>query len=588
MEQKIESSEYVVFARKYRPNNFKALIGQDHVVATLQNAISTKQIAQAYIFCGIRGVGKTTLARVLSANLNCTDNTDQDACGECQNCVDIINGNHVDVIEFDAASRTGVNDIRDIIDNAIYGPTLSKYKIYIIDEVHMLSNSAFNALLKTLEEPPQYLKFIFATTEIKKIPLTVLSRCQRFDLKRVEISKLIKHFNYILQQEQVNCSEQDLLYIAQLADGSVRDGLSLLEQSIIYGNGKDVDLSDLFGIMHYQSVIKLFKEIVSGNSIVAIEQIRYFYNLGVLPESINQNLLRFCHTLSCFKISDDIVDENFNLFVTEETKQFAQKLSFEYLSRVWQILLKTIEEIKNAKYQLSILEMSILKIIYISDLPSPQEVINQLYQQQDSDINPIKLQNDIDNSDLCNDLTKKDIIEDVNIKALLLDFTDLIALVEQKNELVMLFNLQNNITVIKYDHANLLIELIMHKDCPATFCKDLYKFLFKHSGKKWTVNKLDPDYGDSVKVINQSLPDKPALNDQAFDSEQLVNKNDSVLEVDGNYSDSINNNQCQQEYMSVPKINKKVNKAKISDDNLVMNDILKHFPNAEIEIEEEQ
>lgn len=363
MSEQEQQSEYRVLARKYRPQDFSALIGQEALVQTLSNAIDANRLAHAFILTGVRGVGKTTTARIIAKALNClsTDGPTTQPCGTCDNCVAITNDRHPDVLEMDAASRTGVDDIREIIDSVRYRPTNARFKVYIIDEVHMLSKNAFNALLKTLEEPPSQVKFIFATTEIRKVPITVLSRCQRFDLRRVDVDVLTTHFQNICQQESWDMDDEAAKLIATAADGSVRDGLSILDQAGALGEGKitGADVQHMLGLADRQKVQSLFDALQTGNNAEALQIADNLYAYGADPIIILQDLLQLTHT-ACRSAA------------LENPEQLPA------LTRTWQILLKGLTEVNNAPQPHLAVEMIFIRLMHAAGLPSPGEIIQQL------------------------------------------------------------------------------------------------------------------------------------------------------------------------------------------------------------------
>lgn len=381
-------SEYQVLARKYRPRKLSELVGQDVLVRTLSSAIKQNRIPHAFVLTGIRGVGKTSTARIIARSLLCTgkDGTNKEPtvepCGICPNCQGIQNDNHVDVIEVDAASRTGVNDIREIIDQVNYSPVMGRLKIYIIDEVHMLSKSAFNALLKTLEEPPGHVKFIFATTEVRKIPVTILSRCMRFDLPRVSLEKLNEHFKNVSASEGVEVDDDAIKIIAGSAEGSVRDGLSLLDQAMAVSAGQKVSaekVREMLGLADKDQTYNLLAQIVDAKFEEALKNLKDIYDKGTDPVLVIKDLLEITHMLTLAKASDAILKQS---FVSELEKNKSQeilaKTSMAELTRLWQILSKGIEESRYCPSPLMAAEMIIIRGCYASSLPTPAEIIERL------------------------------------------------------------------------------------------------------------------------------------------------------------------------------------------------------------------
>lgn len=380
---------YRVLARKYRPQNFDELVGQDALVRTLRNAIQSGRIHQAYMLTGVRGVGKTTTARIIARALNCIGPDGQGGptispCGVCEMCVSIAADRNVDVIEMDAASNTGVDNVREIIEGVRYAPSAARYKLYIIDEVHMLSKSAFNALLKTLEEPPPHVKFVFATTEIRKVPVTVLSRCQRFDLRRVDHGTLIAHFTRIAEKEQVPVAADAIAQIARAADGSVRDGLSLLDQAIALGGGAVTmaQVRDMLGLADRTRIIDLLEAALTAQPGEALNILDDLHKRGADPIVILQDLLDFTHFLTRARVVAGTADDP-SIPEEERTRgvALAGKLGMPALARAWQILLKGLGEVSHAPVPMQALEMVVIRLAYAADLPTPGDLIRKIEEQ---------------------------------------------------------------------------------------------------------------------------------------------------------------------------------------------------------------
>ncbi|MDE3061315.1 MAG: DNA polymerase III subunit gamma/tau, partial [Pseudomonadota bacterium] len=368
--------EYRVLARKYRPATFADLIGQEALVRTLTNAIETGRIAHAFLLTGIRGVGKTTTARIIARALNCEQGPTISPCGTCANCTMIAEDRHMDVIEMDAASHTGVGDIRELIDTVRYLPGSARYKVYIIDEVHMLSTSAFNALLKTLEEPPPHVKFIFATTEARKIPVTILSRCQRFDLKRVPLETLATHLANICAKEQVQAEEEALKIMAVAAEGSVRDALSLLDQAITRGPITAASVRQMLGSADNTATFRLLETLLVGDIAGALAELRRQYADGADPLLIVQDALEVTHLITRVKVTPAaLADVSLSEHDRAAAKAMADKLAMPVLTRLWQMWLKGIGEVRMAPMPLAALEMLLVRIAYAAELPTPAEVI---------------------------------------------------------------------------------------------------------------------------------------------------------------------------------------------------------------------
>ncbi|PKQ00473.1 MAG: DNA polymerase III subunit gamma/tau [Alphaproteobacteria bacterium HGW-Alphaproteobacteria-13] len=383
-----QAGPYRVLARKYRPQTFAELIGQDAMVRTLGNAIARDRLAHAFLMTGVRGVGKTSTARLIAKALNCIGPDGQggptiDPCGVCEPCRAITEGRHIDVIEMDAASNTGVDDVREIIEAVRYAAVSARYKIYIIDEVHMLSRNAFNALLKTLEEPPPHVKFLFATTEVNKVPVTVLSRCQRFDLRRITPDMLFAHFSAILQKEGVEAEAPAIWLIANAAEGSVRDGLSILDQAIAHadldGGGKigAEQVRTMLGLSDRSSIARLMAAILEGEAGGAIDLARAQYALGIEPVAMVRGLMDLTHAVTLAKVSrhDDPALAEAD---RERIGDWARTLGFAPLNRLWQLLLKGHEEVLRANNPLEHLEMLLLRVIYAASLPDPGELAKMI------------------------------------------------------------------------------------------------------------------------------------------------------------------------------------------------------------------
>ena len=377
---------YQVLARKYRPATFKDLIGQDAMVQTLKNAFEADRIAHAFVMTGVRGVGKTTTARIIAKGMNCIGVDGKggptiEPCGVCDNCTTIAGGRHVDVMEMDAASRTGVGDIRELIDSVHYRAASARYKIYIIDEVHMLSTSAFNALLKTLEEPPEHVKFIFATTEIRKIPVTVLSRCQRFDLRRIEPEVMMVHLQKIAGLEKAEVAEDAMALITRAAEGSVRDALSLLDQAIAHGAGETTvdQVRAMLGLADRGRVLDLFDLIMKGDAAGALNELSSQYAEGADPMAVLRDMAEITHWISVIKLSPDAADDpTVSPDERERGKQAATDLPMRALTRMWQMLLKALEEVSAAPNAMMAAEMAIIRLTHVAELPSPEELVRKL------------------------------------------------------------------------------------------------------------------------------------------------------------------------------------------------------------------
>ncbi len=375
-------SNYTVLARKYRSQDFQTLIGQDVLVKTLTTAINTGRIAHAYIFTGIRGTGKTSTARILAKALNClsSDTATPSPCGMCENCKSIAAGQHIDVMEIDAASHTGVDNMRDILDAAQYRPTNGRYKVYIIDEVHMLSTSAFNALLKTLEEPPAHVIFILATTEIRKVPVTILSRCQRFDLMRVPVDTLKKHFAWVAAQEQVELSDSANELLARAADGSVRDGLSLLDQAIAQTGGHvdEAAVLDMLKRADRGVVVDFMKTVLSGNTAAALDKVDQIYNNGADLSMLLLDMMEWTHWATRMHPSlhaGDVTNSPYTADQRNQIREINKTATLNTLSRIWQVMVAAVPEMQASSNQKQCFDMLIVRMMHVADMPTVAELM---------------------------------------------------------------------------------------------------------------------------------------------------------------------------------------------------------------------
>ncbi|MBY6091274.1 DNA polymerase III subunit gamma/tau [Maritimibacter alkaliphilus] len=377
---------YQVLARKYRPETFADLVGQEAMVRTLKNAFAADRIAQAFIMTGIRGTGKTTTARIIAKGMNCIGPDGEggpttEPCGQCEHCRAIMEGRHVDVMEMDGASHTGVNDIREIIDSVNYRAASARYKIYIIDEVHMLSTSAFNALLKTLEEPPAHVKFIFATTEIRKVPVTILSRCQRFDLRRIEPEVMIALLRKIATSESAQITDDALSLITRAAEGSARDATSLLDQAISHGAGETTaeQVRAMLGLADRGRVLDLYEAIMRGDTAAALAELSAQYADGADPMAVLRDLAEITHWISVVKITPDAAeDPTVSPDERERGLAMAEQLPMRAMTRMWQMLLKALEEVSVAPNAMMAAEMAVIRLTHVAELPSPEDLIRRL------------------------------------------------------------------------------------------------------------------------------------------------------------------------------------------------------------------
>lgn len=495
-EEENKDNQYVVLARKYRPQNFEDLLGQDALVQTLTNAIKNNRLHHAYILTGIRGVGKTTTARLIAKALNCTGLDGKGGptihpCGVCENCKAIAAGRHIDVMELDAASRTGVDDIREILDGVRYKPTNARYKIYIIDEVHMLSKNAFNALLKTLEEPPAHVKFIFATTEIRKVPVTVLSRCQRFDLQRLTIEDLTKLFNKIVAAENLKAEDEALHMIAKAADGSARDGLSLLDQAISLGAGvvKTDIVKEMIGLADRSQTFELFEKLVLGDTKETIIKLQEQYKNGANPTTLLQDLINITHLLAKTKLVPSFVND---LSLSEAEKELCQRLgakvSIAVLSKMWQMMIKGLGELQVAPVQIDALEMILIRIAYSASLPTPYELLNDVKKNSNLSLSrptaaatsaPAPVFRAAPAAEPDSELSDTPKFQAFD------RLTDLVNYLEQKKMPLAEYALKNDVSVSEF--SNGFIKMTVSEKIHPDFILNLHKILTEATGLTWKI-----------------------------------------------------------------------------------------------------
>ncbi|MDA9605941.1 DNA polymerase III subunit gamma/tau [bacterium] len=489
-----------VLALKYRPLRFDDLIGQEVVVETITNSIKANKIPNAYLFTGIRGIGKTTTARIVAKALNCSNGI-ENLCKEnlCENCEAITNSSHIDVLEMDAASKTGVDDVRDLIEFSRYGPTSAKYKIFIIDEVHMLSKQAFNALLKTLEEPPEYLKFIFATTEIKKIPITVVSRCQRFDLTRIKSSELFEFIKKIKDKENGNVSDDALRLIIKISEGSVRDALSLLDRALLsLDDNTELDLNaaqKIFGYFDKSQLIDLFELILNGEENKVINIYRKIYDQGVEPKVFMNDFLEI---LYYFKNINSLTLESTNFSLNDEEfkkiKDISNQLDEGILILFWQFTISSLEELDIVSNQHLSIEMFLIRLMYLSSIKSKKKLEFNI--DKSSDITITSKKTDIENvtqvvdqiRNIAQEKKNKPEIE-TEIKAsnkiLVNSFKDLLDACLEKKEIKLKYELEKNVNLVKFERNR--IEISFNDSLDKDFVKDLSTRLFEWTGERWII-----------------------------------------------------------------------------------------------------
>lgn len=495
-EEENKDNQYVVLARKYRPQNFEDLLGQDALVQTLTNAIKNNRLHHAYILTGIRGVGKTTTARLIAKALNCTGLDGKGGptihpCGVCENCKAIAAGRHIDVMELDAASRTGVDDIREILDGVRYKPTNARYKIYIIDEVHMLSKNAFNALLKTLEEPPAHVKFIFATTEIRKVPVTVLSRCQRFDLQRLTIEDLTKLFNKIVAAENLKAEDEALHVIAKAADGSARDGLSLLDQAISLGAGvvKTDIVKEMIGLADRSQTFELFEKLVLGDTKETIIKLQEQYKNGANPTTLLQDLINITHLLAKTKLVPSFVnDPSLSEAEKELCQRLGAKVSIAVLSKMWQMMIKGLGELQVAPVQIDALEMILIRIAYSASLPTPYELLNDVKKNSNLSLSrpaaaatsaPAPVFRAAPAAEPDSELSDTPKFQAFD------RLTDLVNYLEQKKMPLAEYALKNDVSVSEF--SNGFIKMTVSEKIHPDFILNLHKILTEATGLTWKI-----------------------------------------------------------------------------------------------------
>ena len=518
-----------VLALKYRPQTFDDLIGQEVVSETITNSIKADKIPNAYLFTGIRGIGKTTIARIVAKTLNCSNGIENKCKVKCDNCDSIASSNHIDVLEMDAASKTGVDDVRDLIEFSRYGPTSAKYKIFIIDEVHMLSKQAFNALLKTLEEPPEYLKFIFATTEIKKIPITVVSRCQRFDLSRIKSSELFEFIKKIKDKENGKVTDDALKLIVKISEGSVRDALSLLDRALLsLDENIELDLNaaqKIFGYFDKSQLIDLFELILKGEETKVINIYRKIYDQGVEPKVFINDFLEL---LYYFKNINSLTLESTNFSLNDEEfskiKSISNKVESDVLVLFWQFAISSLEELDIVSNQHLSIEMFLIRLMHLQSV-KPQKKIEP--EAEKSVTNEIEKNT---NSNKIIDQIKNISQEEKNkpqaqteIKAenkiLINSFDDLLLVCSEKKEIKLKYELEKNVNLVKFEKNR--IEISFNDSLDKDFVKDLSSKLFEWTAERWIIT-FSKSKGE-MSVKEKQLNNKKLLIDEAKSSEAYKN-----------------------------------------------------------------
>ena len=495
---KTMTSNSTVLALKYRPQVFKDLIGQEVIAETLYNSIKFNKSANAYLFTGIRGVGKTTIARIVAKSLNCENGVDN-LCTDifCTNCESIINSNHIDVLEMDAASKTGVDDVRDLIEFSRYGPTSAKYKIFIIDEVHMLSKQAFNALLKTLEEPPDYLKFIFATTEIKKIPVTVVSRCQRFDLSRIKTETLFKYIKKVIEQEEGKVSDEAIRLIVKISEGSVRDALSLLDRGLI-SNMKDEELNlkkaqKIYGYFDKSWIIELFYNLLKGDEDKVINLYKKIYEAGIEPKIFLNDFLEilyFIKNISSLKLDGTNFSLNDNEF--NEIEKISEIIDSKDIILFWQFTIETIDELDIVSNPNLCIEMFLIRLMYIKGFNKKDYEDSNNLKDTINDIDNKKNIIDNKNIDQIKNITQQDEVipkikpEETTSKLFINKFEELIELCVKKKEIKLKYELENNVNLVTFDKGR--IEIAFNENLDKDFIKKLSNKLYEWTDIRWIIS----------------------------------------------------------------------------------------------------
>jgi len=524
------NKEKQVLALKYRPQNFEDLIGQEVVAETISKSIKQNKVSNAYLFTGIRGVGKTTIARILAKSLNCTAGIGSQCKLECANCDAITNSNHIDVLEIDAASKTGIDDVRELIEFSRYGPTSSKYKIFIIDEVHMLSKQAFNALLKTLEEPPEYLKFIFATTEVKKIPVTVLSRCTRFDLSRVKSDELFNFIKSVSKKENGNISDDVIKLIVRISEGSVRDALSLLDRALISSDDNNkLDIKEaqkIFGYFDKTKLIELFEYLFSGNENKVIDIYRSIYNQGVDPKIFLNDFLEILYYLKNISFIDKN-GNNFNLNDDDHDRivKIAESLENSTLLLFWQFTIKTLSEIEIVSDPNISLEMFLIRLLYVRKKVDSDDLLisneKETMIETDNKINAVTKKTSTETKTIENINTTvgqiKNVAQEKKINESLIKidtFDNLVNTCIEKKELKLKYELENNVSLVSFEIPR--IEISFNENLDKNFVKDISSKLYEWTNQRWIISfsKLQGD----MPIIKKKLFKRNKILEEAKDS----------------------------------------------------------------------
>jgi DNA polymerase III subunit gamma/tau len=530
------ASPYRVLARKYRPLRFEDLVGQEPMVRTLANSFAASRIHQAYILTGVRGVGKTTTARILARAFNYAlpgkiDRPSVDMPELGLHCQAIMESRHVDVIEMDAASHTGIDDVREIIENARYRPVSARTKVYIIDEVHMLSKQAFNGLLKTLEEPPEHVKFLFATTEIEKVPITVRSRCIRFDLRRIEAVPMVGHLSKICAAEGVSAEPEALALIARVAEGSVRDALSLLDQGIAHGSDEGVTalaVRNMLGLSDRGEVVALFERVMKGQIAEALEIVRALHQAGADASDILIEVAEFCHFVTRAKIAPAATeDPAVSQVERERGREFADRLTMGALARAWQILLKGVEDVKDSPRPLASAEMALIRLAYASDLPTPEETIRKLSQTSDGPRQAPPLPSGGGGPRASMRLAAAEPAPVASappppspaVVPRLVCFDDVIALARSKRDIQLVQSLERDVRLARFEQGSIAFTLV--EGAESGLAQTLSRRLQEWTGERWMV-ALVP--GSTAPTLRETVQAREAERTSSAASHPLVQK----------------------------------------------------------------
>ncbi len=513
-----------VLSLKYRPQNFDQLIGQESMAIAIQNAIAMDRVPNAYLLTGIRGVGKTTTARIIAKAINCNKKFGtEEKCSKDEycHCEAIIDSSHMDILEMDAASKTGIDDIREILESSQYLPASAKYKVFIIDEVHMLSKQAFNALLKTLEEPPAHLKFILATTEVKKIPVTILSRCQRFDLRRIKMDEMQNFLRNISTKEEAKIDDKALAIIAKASEGSVRDALSILDQAIITFNLQEEEITedkvrDMLGLADQTRVIELLSYIIQGSQKEALQEAEDIFNIGADPKLIVQSMLEIIYLISRTKtfgtIENDLsVSESESLLI----KKIADEVDLTYISMLWHFTLKGIEELNFMPNPFLSFQMLLIRLAHLKNMPDPQSLLqdnnfdNEIDSEDTESSSAAQVESVISKTQIKNTIQEKkeapkvkpeilnEIKEEKNQSdnAVIKSFQDLIDLANKHKEIELKFDLERNVRIVRFEQGK--IDISFNENLSKDFIKNISLKLSEWTGKRWIIS-LSKDQGETT------------------------------------------------------------------------------------------